>query len=1098
MEMLRIIEGGFSSIAYDEIKSEILSLTGEGKRVFLIVPEQQTVSAEGEMAELLPDSAPLTFEVTNFTRLANTVYRSLGGVASEYADSGKEALIMWKTLTELSPFLRMTDGRGEINTGMVQKALSAVSEMKSVGAHPDELAALAEADGIKENKRLSNKLSDISKIMTLYRRLLEEKYTSAKDECERLAVKLCENPSFFSDAIFFVSGFTSFTEPQLSVMAELMRRCELTLHLTLSKTEYDFFEFSEIVKTKEKILRAADRAGVTKRLIRHDGAKPGKCELLCDARRLLWRNFGKTDENFLKDLDRIRIFEATDPYEEFAFIASDIRRRVISGDSFRDFAIILRDAEAYSGIIDSSLKQADIPAFISIRRDVSSFEAVKLIYTAFAVVTGGFKREDVISYAKCRLCGVSPDACDEFELYTETWQISGERFCDGIFWNMSPDGYSAGDKGDSAEALKRIDGVRRAVIEPLTVFKENIDEAKTVRNYAEALVGFLTSLSIEEKLCERRLELLSLGEDETAEENARLWEIITSALDSLVLVLGDTEISASGFESQLRVLLSDADIGRIPSFCDVVTVGSADMIRLSEKKHIYLAGVNQGEFPRPPKESSYFTERDRLTLSSYGIMTEPTVDIQSARELFFFSRAFAAAEESATLLYSVRSDEFASIRRADIIDRISEICHKRIAPVRISSLPLSERIYYPEAALDVIGNESVDAALSDAGYGRELTISRGDISNTNLKIEGGALDIMYPGELALTQTRIDTYVGCPFAYFLRYNLRLSENERAEFDARNIGTFIHAMLENFFAELQRDGKTAGDITAEDKEKLVMRAARKYLSSLSEGSISSSKRTEIMLDRLCKTAMPVVDGLCDELRGCDFVPSFFELKIGGEDESLPRPAAFRSEDGNSVYVYGSIDRVDTYKRGNDVFVRVIDYKTGSKSFSPDDLDEGKNLQMFLYLKAIADTDNEKFLSELGVGEGGKIIPAGVIYVKTDLSDVTVPRPDKDAAEQALKKKQERRGMLLDDAESIDAMNKDFIPIKFKKDGSPDARSQKYLYSYEGWEELNRKISDKVSEISSAMKSGDISLTNKKSDTPCDFCKFKPVCRRKNGET
>lgn len=1092
--MLRIIEGGFSSVAYEEIKSEILNLTRDGKRVFLIVPEQQTVSAEKEMAEYLPDSAPLTFEVTNFTRLANTVYRSLGGIASEYADSGKESLIMWKTLTELSPFLSMTDGRGEINTGTVQKALSAVSEMKSVGAHPDELAALAEADGIKENKRLSKKLSDISKIMTLFRRLLEEKYTSAKDECERLSVKLREHPDFFSDVFFFVSGFTSFTEPQCSVMAELMKRAELALHLTLSRTEYDFFEFSEIVKTKEKILRVADRAGVTKRLIRHDGAQQGKNELLCDVRRLLWRNFGKTDENFLKDLDRIRIFEAADPYEEFAFISSDIKRRVISGDSFRDFAIIVRDAESYSGIIDSSLKKADIPAFISLRRDVSSFEAVKLIYTAFAAVTGGFKREDVISYTKCRLCGVSPDACDEFELYTETWQISGARFTDGIFWNMSPDGYSAVDKGDSAEALKRIDGVRRAVIEPLTVFKENIDEAKTVRNYAESLVGFLTSLSIEEKLCERRIELLSLGENETAEENARLWDIICSALDSLVLVLGDTAIDARGFESQLKVLLSEADIGRIPSFLDAVTVGSADMIRLSGKKHIYLAGVNQGEFPRPPKENSYFTERDRLTLSSFGIMTESGGDIPGARELFFFSRAFAAADESVTLLYSARNDAFAASAKADIIDRISEICHGRIAPTRISQFPLTEKIYYPEAALDVIGNESVDAALSNAGYGRELAVSRGGITNTSLKIDRGAIDIMYPGELALTQTRIDTYVGCPFAYFLRYNLRLSENGRAEFDARNIGTFIHAMLENFFAQLRKDGRTAGDITAEDKEKLVMQAAKKYLSSLSEGSLSSSKRTQILLDRLCRTAMPVVDGLCDELRGCDFVPSFFELKIGGDDEGLPKPAAFMSDDGKGVYVYGSIDRVDTYKRGNDVFVRVIDYKTGSKSFSPDDLDEGKNLQMFLYLKAIADTDNEKFLSELGVGEGGKIIPAGVIYVKTDMSDVTVPRPDKDAAEEALKKKQERRGMLLDDKESIGAMNKDFIPIKFKKDGTPDARSQKYLYSYEGWGELNEKISDKVREISSAMKSGDISPTSKKSDTPCDFCKFKPVCRKK----
>ena len=1091
--MLKIIEGGFSSLAYSEMKAEILRLTNAGERVFLIVPEQQTVSAEKEMADFLPDNAPLTFEVTNFTRFANTAYRTLGGIAAEYADSATEALIMWKTLTELSPFLYMTDGREEINTGIVEKALSAVSEMKSIGAHADELWALTENGEIKKNARLSKKLSDISKIMALYKKLLEEKYSSAKDECEKLSTKLREHPGAFSGVNFFISGFTSFTEPQYAVMAELMRRAELTLHLTLSKAEYGSFEFSEITRTKKKILRTADRINIKKRLIRPDAIDPKKSELLCEAQRLLWKNSGKVSKEYLKDCHRIRIFEASDPYEEFSFIASDIRRKVVDGASFKDFAIVARDAEAYSGIVDSTLKKADVPHFISLRKDLSSYEAVKLIYTALAACAS-FKREDVISYAKCRLSGISPDACDEFELYTEMWQINGDRFSDGIFWNMNPLGYSFSEGPDTAPVLRRIDGTRRALIDPLTVFKENLSVCSTVREYAESLVKFLTYLSVEERLAERCLELRSLGEADAAEENEKLWDIIISSLDTLVLTLGDTKIDVRGFESLLKILLSNADIGRIPSFYDTVTVGSADMIRLSEKKHVYLVGVNQGEFPKTPKDSSYFTERDRTILSSLGILTEPSADIPGARELFFFSRAFAAADESVTLFYSVRNEAFASSKSADVIGRISAILHDTVKPIKISELSISERIYYPESAIDEIENSQVEAALTDAGYERELAISKGDITNKNLNIDKSALEIMYPGNLALTQTRIDTYVGCPFAYFLRYNLKLSENERAEFDARNIGTFIHAILENFFAELRENGKRAKDITDEEKENLVSKAAKKYLSSLNEDSLSASKRTKIMLDRLCRTAKPVVDGLCEELRECDFVPRFFELKIGEDEVGLPSPAAFKSDDGGSVSVYGSIDRVDTYKSGDDVYVRVIDYKTGAKTFSPSDLDEGKNLQMFLYLKAIVDTDNKEFSEKLGVGEGGKIIPAGVIYVKTDMSDVTVAHPDKDAADEALKKKQERRGMLLDDEVSISAMNKKYIPVKFKKDGAPDARSEKFLYTYEGWEELNSKISDKVREVSSEMKRGNISLTAKKSDTPCDYCKFKPVCRKK----
>ena len=113
---------------------------------------------------------------------------------------------------------------------------------------------------------------------------------------------------------------------------------------------------------------------------------------------------------------------------------------------------------------------------------------------------------------------------------------------------------------------------------------------------------------------------------------------------------------------------------------------------------------------------------------------------------------------------------------------------------------------------------------------------------------------------------------------------------------------------------------------------------------------------------------------------------------------------------------------------------------------------------------------------------------------MSDVTIPRADENSEKEAISKKQKRRGMILDDPESISAMNKDYIPVKFTKNGLPDSRSAKYLYTREGWDELGDIISNKVSEISDSIKSGDISLSAKTKDSPCDYCSFKMICRRK----
>ena len=1094
--MLRIIEGSFYSKADETVKAEITSLTEAGKRVFLIVPEQQALIAEVEMASLLPPSAALTFEVTNFTRLANTVARALGGIAEEYADSGKESLIMWMTLTELAPFLKMTGNRPQISAGLVEKALSAVNEMKSLSQTPEALDEISESDALKNNRRLLDKLSDISKIMSLYNRLLTERYTSVRDECERLAEKLKAHPDFFAHSHFFICGFTSFTEPQYKVLCELMRDSEVTVHLCLSDKRERGFEFLEIDSTEARLVRTANIASVKTTLIKQHEPTADADTKLAEVCSSLWKIQNDSDNKGLQiSDDRLRVFEAADPYEECDFIASDIKRRVMAGAAYRDFAIIARDDKRYSGILDASLESTGVPHFTSSKKNISSYEAIKLIYTAFAVYESSFARDDVIAYAKCRLCGASAEACDEFELYTEKWQIEGAGFSEGVFWNMNPDGYSARKRKEHDATLLKINETRELIISPLVKFSDALSCAKTVREHARALVDFLLDMSLPEKLGVRAEELEAYGEHDAATENGKLWEIICTSLDSVVEVLGDAKCNSTAFLEQLKVIISNADIGKIPAFYDEVTVGSADMLRLFDKKHVYLIGVNAGEFPAPASQSSYFTEHDCTVLKEAGLESNINVETLYARELFFFSRAFASAKESVTILYSLRNSDLTPAAKAEVITNIGIMTGGTVAPTKISNIAPIDRIYSPAAAVDVIDMPSVSAALKDSGFMHEITVSSGNIEAVDGSLQKDTVDLMYPSDMALTQSRIDAYVSCPFAYYLRYSLNLSENGKAEFDARNIGTFIHAILENFFDEVLHGGVKIGEIDEAARTEMVTRAAKKYLDEISKDNSKSQKRTEILLDRLSRAAMPVVDGLCDEMKNCGFVPRYFELKIGREDESLPSPATFKDKDGNNIFVYGSIDRVDTFKLGDDVYVRVIDYKTGSKTFSPSDLDEGKNLQMFLYLKAIVETENEKFKENIGVTGSGRIIPSGVIYVKTDMSDVVIPHADEDAAKAAIKKNQERRGMLLDDPVSLDAMNKDFIPIKFKKDGTPDARSEKYLYSYGGWEKLDEKISQKVCEVAEKMKSGDISTTNQKHNPPCDFCRFKPICRKKS---
>ena len=1087
--MLRIIRNGFGSDKVQSIAKAITENIKNEKQCYLIVPEQQTVMAESEMTLRLPKNAPLYFEATNFTRFANTVFRTLGGLSGEYCDKGKRALIMWRAITELAPMLSMT-GSQEVNAGLVEQSLRAVAEMESLGISADALAASSTL--ITEDKRLSSKLSDLSKIYAFYKKLIKDKFADTTDTISVMIEKLDENEEFLKNTNIYIDGFTSFTEAQYALIGKLAARCTVSVYLPIPKGEKDGFEYKEILKAEARLKTYANREGAEISIKKEDGRFNTSSELLSQLPYVLWKINPVFDNIDLQNSDELRIFEAATPFEECDFIASDIRRRVMGGSKYYDFAIVARSAEKYIGILDGALNNASVPYFLSTKVDISSYEAIKLIYTAFAIARNGFRREDIITYAKCGFSGISREECDELEIYTEVWQIGGSRFTDGMDWSMNPDGYSKKQNEKTAEKLIRINDIKNRLITPLLVLRDDIKAAATVKDAAEVLMRFLLDIKLEKKLKEKERAEKAIGNLQSASEISGIWKLIINSLDSMVEVIGHLPCTPDSFLAELKTLFSYASLGKIPSFVDQVTIGSADMIRLSGKKHVYLVGVNAGEFPGMVSDNSYFTDSDRQALAKAGLDIEPELEIKNARELFCFSRAFASASDSVTILYSLTDAKFKRINRSEVIDKIIKLTRNSVQPRKISDMLPIERLYSASStinALDEIDHKyypEVKEALINSGLQEIVAIAEGNIKNDYFELGAALTDELYGNKISLTQSRLDSYVNCPMGYFLRYTIKLENNsKRAEFDASSIGSFIHGCLENFFSELRKRGIEPSNLSSTEREDLTKKAAERYLSDMGEDI--KNTRCAVKIKRLTRAAIPIIDGLCDEFSKTAFRPKFFELKIEGGDYS-PDPIKLESSSGDPIYVYGIIDRVDTCEKDGNVFVRVVDYKTGSKDFSPEDMKNGRNLQMFLYLKAIIESDKKKFREKLGVNDEGKIIPSSVIYVKTSLTDAIIDTNSDEAALNAVKANQLREGMMLDTEENATLIGSEYIPGKNKRDSS------KYRYTEDGLREIMQTVEGSVIRIADEIKSGkakaDPDLDAKNS--PCEYCEYKPVCR------
>lgn len=1097
--MLKLLCAPLTADLHGEIRRKIKTATENNKRTFLIVPEQQTVLAEGDLSEYLHPSSALTFEVTNFTRFANTTFRALGGISGEACDKTKRRLIMWRTLTELSCVLSMTENGRDINAGMVDSALSAVDEMQSHGISADMLQTAA-SDSLKQNhRRLYSKISDLSKIYALFKKLLGKKYSDSGDEIELAARKLKLSLDFLRDSEIYIEGFTSFTEPQYEMITSLADRACVTVALSISKARPDAFEYTETRTALEKLKSLARREGIDIKLSKIDGRRIPQSEEISSLVDLIWQKNNSSDNNCLQNSGNIRIIEAKTPFDECDFICEDIKRLVMRGAHYSDFAIVFGSASDISKSLETSLTRHDMPAFLSRTSDASSFEAIKLIYTAYSVVLSGYRREDVLTYAKCGLSGISREACDEFELYVNTWQISGKRFTDPDIWNMNPLGYTTTRREGTDEKLLRIHETRKKLITPLMTFADSLKASVTVRDHAEALYVFLHDLGLESSLRSRAELLSALGEKEFSEDNLRLWKIICDSLDTLVEVSSELETTPEAFLGQLKIIFSSTGIGRIPAHRDEITVGSADMLRLYEKKHVYLIGVNAGSFPAPPADRSFFSEKDKLILSESGLTLPPELESRNAREMFVFIRAISYANQSITFSYSRCDSKFKSSEPSSVISRIGELV-SGLSVTRLSAFSTEDRLWFSEDALGISEASSPDVypAIKDAlvrsGYEKKLKISESPIVGGAAALSDSIRLELYGKNLNLTETRINSFTSCPMSYFCKYVLKLSEQKTATLDASGIGSFIHSILESFVKTVSERDTAQSPISADERNTLTRRAAKDYIRALGEDTVTENALTKIKIDRLCRAALPVVDALCDELVKSKFRPRFFELPIG--KPGCPDSIRLHLDDESTVRVYGVIDRVDSYTDEGKTYLRVIDYKTGKKDFSPEDLERGENLQMFLYLRSLIESSDPDFRASLGLRPGEKAIPAGVIYVKTSVADVRVDHPDDELALAAAKSSVEREGMVLSDESVLSAMGLEFTPVFSPRTPDTVAASKRdLLFDEKGWEVLSNKVEQSLKSVAMKMRSGDVSAhptKNKYGDTHCKWCEFKPICR------
>ena len=223
-----------------------------------------------------------------------------------------------------------------------------------------------------------------------------------------------------------------------------------------------------------------------------------------------------------------------------------------------------------------------------------------------------------------------------------------------------------------------------------------------------------------------------------------------------------------------------------------------------------------------------------------------------------------------------------------------------------------------------------------------------------------AVEDLYRGTVRLSASRMDKVKSCHYAYFLQYGLKAKPGSPPGWTPRR-----RALLYTMCWSMCFAARDAGGVAGLDETEV------KKLGQAGHGTVHSRKlggmedktpRFRYLFRRLAQSAAQVVEQMVEELQASDFQPIAFELGFGPNQEL---PPVRLQVDGITVAISGFVDRVDGWVHDGRLYVRVMDYKTGHKSFDLTDVWHGLNLQMLLYLFTL----EEKGLP----GESRPIVPA-----------------------------------------------------------------------------------------------------------------------------
>ncbi|MBQ2696636.1 MAG: exodeoxyribonuclease V subunit gamma [Clostridia bacterium] len=1069
--------------------SAMQELFSRGISSIMIVPEQFAHSAESRLIEkngFLSDE----ISATSFKRLAFKTLKKAGLLKNSISKIGKSMLLS-KAILSVSDSLTLYKNAAA-KPGFIDSMLTFIAECKRSEITPEILASVT-----PETPYLSMKLKELSLLYSTYEAFLSAGYTDTDDYLSIFASVL-QREALFSGTCIFIDEFFRFTPAEFDCIRGLLSG-GAEVYITLGANPNASGIFEPVSGTAAQLIKLAKEAGIPC----NPPVNLTEKHRFADSPELLHfaTEYHRYPPHIYKEkTQNVSLYVAPDLYTEVQILAAKICHAVEKcGLRYRDVAVIAGDPDTYTDLIKTVFPIYNIPVFIDQKRQLLSHPIMIMLLSLFDLLTKGIETETLMTYVKTGYAGITLDEADRLEnfalsgrLHQQDW-LDDDRFlkrADSVFYETED---IEKTRHEEAEELLLL---RNRVLMPLLALRNELAESRKVSSRAEALFHFFENINLYNKVEEETNAFKKQGDFQLAEEQSEIYNLLMSLLDELVTCLGEESIGMKRLKTIVTAGLSQCEMSTIPPSCDQVFLGDASRSLVKNVKALFVIGATAGTFPAAPPQEGLLKDSERVLLEKQGLSLGPDGKKIAFQNQYLVYSALNISSRSMHISYAVADLEGKGLMPSPLIGRLFKlfpnltVSDNLLTPPKASQLIAGKQSAWQytlehftdkdadgEAlktwfVQDPVYRDRYDAALRHSRYTHRVP-----------NLSPALAQSLYGRNLRGSVTQLESYSSCPFSYFLRYGLKAKERKILKIDAPDIGHLLHKLVEVASQRILKENKGFADLSEATVKSIAEETVSQLFPTLFIRHLYTENRLHALIKRLKTQLSKMLLMIVHHVKMGEFEPCAFEVAFDEKGE-LP-PVTINLPSGETITLIGRIDRIDVLRQNAEVYIKIIDYKTGNKTFRLSDVYNQLSLQLAVYLTATGE----------GTIFGENPKPAGMFYFR--LADQTVNATEKNT-QAALIKQFKMSGLVLKDVDIVKAMDtgisgySSILPAHLTKDGSLSEKGGSYA-TYDQFQKLSSYIKKTAGKLGEEILQGGVAISPCKNDKnfPCQYCRFHSVC-------